>query len=253
MRKRRTRILIRFAITIVIILIVGGISRVLSDQLLSEEQRQGVLVEAVPFLSVFVSIVLAFACLIVIVAVEGDGKVPLRTYRPVEWITTGGIFVGIIGLFQGWKLFAYQYGFLVLLISVLAFMVWSHLTPMSPRLSKRLPPLSRKAHRTGLFAAVIVWLILGVVTSMAAKPTEPYGHSSQIWELMMTDQEKAEAADEAEADYLTGRIPYLFIISLMPAAIVYFITRELAVSETQEETNQTAAKVGGLSQPQIGQ
>ncbi|MBZ0298294.1 MAG: hypothetical protein K8J31_01055 [Anaerolineae bacterium] len=220
-----------------------------SDQLLPEQQQQ-VLIQAVPFIAIFVSIVLAFACLIVLVAVAFSGKVPQRTYRPVERIIIAGIFIGIVGLFQGWRLFPYEYGFLVLLVSVLLFMVWSHLTPMSPRQSKQIPPPSQRAHIIGLAAGIVVWLVLAVTTSLAARPVEPYGNSKQVWELMMDEEARAQAAQDAETDYATGRAPYLILISLLPGAIVYFVSRELVEMQSDSENPiRFAPLVTGSSMP----
>ncbi len=64
------------------------------------------LIKAIPFVAIFVSIVLVFICLIVIVAVTLEGKVPLRSYRPIEYLLIAGILLGVVGLFQGWKMFA---------------------------------------------------------------------------------------------------------------------------------------------------
>ena len=98
------------------------------------------------------------------------GKVPLRSYGPIEWIIIAGILFGIVGLFQGWKLFCYEFGFLVLLVSVLLFMVWSHLTPMSLRQGRTLPPMSRSAHLIGLAAALVVWAAVTVYAVEHNKP-----------------------------------------------------------------------------------
>lgn len=252
MNKRLTRIVIRFAITIAIVLAFGGLFKLYTDQLPPEQQEVWVL--AIPFVATFVSIVLAFACVIVLVALAFDKKVPQRTYRPVERIIIAGIFIGIVGLFQGWRLFPFEYGFLVLLIAVLLFMVWSHLTPMSSRQSKLIAPLSQRAHRLGLAAGVVVWLTLATAGCLAARPVEPYGNSKQIWELMMDEEQRAQAAQDAQTDYATGRAPYLILISLLPGAIVYLVTRELADARSEAEAKVLPLpRVTGSSQPQPGQ
>ncbi|MBZ0297503.1 MAG: hypothetical protein K8L99_33405, partial [Anaerolineae bacterium] len=231
----------------------GGLFKLYSDQLPPEQQQQ-VLIQAIPFIAIFVSIVLAFACLIVLVAIAFNGKVPQRTYRPVERIIIAGIFIGIVGLFQGWRLFPYEYGFLVLLVSVLLFMVWSHLTPMSLRQSKQILPLSQRAHRIGLAVGIAVWLALAAITSLAARPVEPYGNSKQIWELMMDEEARAQAAQDAETDYATGRAPYLIFISLLPGAIAYLVTRELVDTQSKSEAQVSfAPPVTGSSMPEAGQ
>lgn len=51
--------------------------------------------------------------------------------RIERWIITG-IVLGVVSMFQPWFFLGYKYGFLVLLFSTLAFIVWSHVTPAPP-------------------------------------------------------------------------------------------------------------------------
>jgi hypothetical protein len=98
---------------------------------LPEETRRSVLLNAAPFFATFVGILLLFILLIVIVATRFNGKVPGRTYQSVEITIILGIVVGVICLFQSWSNTPYQYGFSLLLISTLAFILWSHVVPHS--------------------------------------------------------------------------------------------------------------------------
>lgn len=226
MRKRLTRTLTRFAIAIAIMLGFAGLFSLYTDTL-SEEQQGEVLIKAVPFVAVFIAIVLAFICLIVVVAVVLEGKVPQRTYVPVERLIIAGILLGVLGLFQGWKLFAYEHGFLVLLVSVLGFMIWSHLTPMTARESQKRPPLSRQAHIIGIVAAVLVWGLVAINDISDSKPEAPYGFGKTLWDFK-DDDEKAAIQDEAEDEYRTAMIPTFVLVSLLPAGVAYFGVRELA-------------------------
>jgi lysylphosphatidylglycerol synthetase-like protein (DUF2156 family) len=228
MRKRLTRILIRFAVTIAIVLAIGGIISLYTDTL-SQEQQDEVLIKAVPFVAIFVSIVLVFICLIVIVAVALEGKVPLRSYRPIEFLLIAGILLGVAGLFQGWKLFMYEFGFLVVLFSLLAFMIWSHLTPMPVRQSRALPPLSRTAHLIGIAAALLVWATVTVYTISDNKPQEPYGFGKTLWDFK-SDEEKAQIKSDADSEYQNAKIPVFALMSLLPAGLVYFGVREIAAA-----------------------
>jgi hypothetical protein len=229
MRRTLTRTLIGFAIAIAVVLALGGLFKVYTDAQLSAEKQDDVLVKAIPFVAVFVSIVLAFICLIVLAAITLNGKIPQRAYRPIELIIIAGILIGVVGLFQWWKLFAYEYGFLLLLASVLAFMVWSHLTPMTPRASRRLPPLSRRAHAIGIVVAVVVWLLVAGATVTSSRPQEPYGFGKTLWEFK-DEAEREQIADEAEDEYWTAKLPALFLVSLLPAAMFYFAAREVATA-----------------------
>jgi lysylphosphatidylglycerol synthetase-like protein (DUF2156 family) len=244
MRRRLFKIISRFAIAIAIVLAFGGLFKLYTEAQLSAEQRNEVLIKAVPFVAVFVSIVLAFICLIVVVAVSFGGRVPARTYRPVEGIIIAGILLGVVGLFQWWKLFAYQYGFLLLLVSVLLFMVWSHFEPMPARAAKQLPPISRRAHLIGLVAAVIAFIVVAGVLIPASRPREPYGLGQTLWDFK-TDEEKAQIRDQAEDEFRMGKVPVLALVSLLPAGLVYFVVRELVPdSEASPVTERVAQPVG---------
>jgi magnesium-transporting ATPase (P-type) len=225
MRKRLTRILTRFAISIVIVLALGGLFSLYTDTL-TEAKQQEVLIKAIPFVAIFVAIVLAFICLIVIAAVTLEGKVPLRSYRPIEYLLIAGIILGTVGLFQGWKLFVYEFGFLGVLFSLLLFMIWSHLTPMPLRQGRALPPISRTAHLIGIAAALVVWAVVTVYVVQNNKPQEPYGLSKTQWSIK-SDADKAQIKSEADSEYRNVKIPGFALMSLLPAALVYFGVREI--------------------------
>ncbi|MBI5958094.1 MAG: hypothetical protein HY866_05130 [Chloroflexi bacterium] len=245
MSKRLTRILIRFFITIVIVLAFGGIISLYTGTL-SEEQQDEVLIKAVPFVAVFISIVLAFICVIVIVAVTLEGKVPLRSYRPIEFMLIAGILLGVTGLFQGWKLFVYEFGFLVLLFSLLAFMVWSHLQPMPLRQSRNTPPLSRQAHIIGVGVALAVWAATAFFVIGDNRPAAPYDVGQTLWEYK-NDEEKAQIKDEADSEYRNAKIPVFVLISLLPAGLVYFGVREIVAA--QQRPGQRILPVEGVAVP----
>ena len=57
MRRRLIRIVTRFAIAIAIILAFGGLFKLYTDAQLSAEQQNEVLIKAIPFVAVFVSII----------------------------------------------------------------------------------------------------------------------------------------------------------------------------------------------------
>jgi hypothetical protein len=56
-----------------------------------------------------------------------------RTFDLVERVIIGGIVLGVVGMFQPWLFLGYKYGFLLVLFSTLAFIVWSHITPAATR------------------------------------------------------------------------------------------------------------------------
>jgi lysylphosphatidylglycerol synthetase-like protein (DUF2156 family) len=247
MRSTLVRILVGFAIAIAVVLALGGLFKLYSDSQFSEAKQQEVLIKAIPFVAVFVSIVLAFICLIVIVAVLFNGKVPLRAYRPIEALIIAGIIIGIAGLFQGWKLFAYEYGFLLLLISVLAFMIWSHLTPMPLRASRQRPPITQRAHLIGVIAGGVVWIVVAAAAINSSRPQEPYGFSPTVWSYMDEAQQQ-QTAQDAKDEYRTAKIPTFLLFSLLAGGVAYFAVRELVPAESQTSVD-TSLPMGQAKLP----
>lgn len=227
MRRDITRTIIGFEIAIAHVMGLVGIFSLYADTL-SEEGQEEVLVKAIPFVGVFVSILLAFICLIAVMAVILNRKVPPRTYSPIEYIIIAGILLGVVGLFQGWKLFVYENGFLLLLIAVLSLILWSHIIPMPAGEAKKLPDFSRFALLAGIVAGLVVWVALAVYISTAIEPQEPYGEAPRIWDMMMEEEERQQVREEFEDEYTYNRIPAAILISLLPAGIVFFAAREIA-------------------------
>ena len=219
------RPLMKLGIAIVIFLVLGVLFSSLSETVLSEEQQDEVLFMALPFVLIFVAIILAFITLIVIIAILFNGKLPQRLYRPIEMLTIAGILLGIFGLFQPWKLFSYQYGFLLLLVSTLWFIVWSHVTPRQARTTTGLPPITRRAQIGGLVAGVVAWIAIAVVIGFAVKPEAPYGQNQRLWD-MMDEAEREPIADAALDEYRRENVPLIVLISLLPAAAFFFVARE---------------------------
>ena len=130
MKLNRPSVPIGLPVSAVILLVLGFFARPIIESLSTEEQRAtNVLLSAIPFVLIFVSIILFYITLIWLVATALNGKVPLKAYNIIEQITIAGIVLGIVGMFQPWIFSAYKYGFLLLLFSTLAFILWSHVTP----------------------------------------------------------------------------------------------------------------------------
>jgi hypothetical protein len=130
MQKIRSLVPIGMPIAIIIVLILAFISGPLINATTTEEQlATNVLLNAIPFLLFFVAILLTFITFIIVVARLLDGKVSKRTYSIIEKVIIAGILLGIIGMFQPWVFEFYKYGFLLLLVSTLSFIVWSHVQP----------------------------------------------------------------------------------------------------------------------------
>lgn len=59
-------------------------------------------------------------------------KIAHDRFARIERLIIAGIVLGVVSMFQPWFFLGYKYGFLVLLFSTLAFIVWSHVTPAPP-------------------------------------------------------------------------------------------------------------------------
>jgi hypothetical protein len=86
------------------------------------------------FLTVFLAILMAFIFFgVVFASRELSGKVSQQLYNVIERVIIAGILLGVIGMFQPLTLTGYRIGFYLLLVSTLAFIVWSHITPQALR------------------------------------------------------------------------------------------------------------------------
>ena len=130
MKISRPRIPKGLIIAIVVCFILGLIAIPVVSNAFSEEQlAKNVLIAAIPFLFIFVSILLTYIMVIVIVATMLNNNIPARTHGMIEKIIITGILLGIFGMFQPWFFLAYHYGFILLLFSTLIYILWSHVSP----------------------------------------------------------------------------------------------------------------------------
>jgi cation transport ATPase len=116
------------------LLIAGLAAGPLINNLATPQQlSDNVLLNAIPFILIFVSILLTFIALIRATASALNHNISESVYRPVERALIAGIVLGVIGMFQPWAMIFYQVGFLVLLFSTLGFILWSHIVPRRAR------------------------------------------------------------------------------------------------------------------------
>jgi hypothetical protein len=126
----RPRIPFGLLISVVILLILGRIAGPLIGANFTEKERAAnVLLEALPFILTFVAIILTFITLISLVASVLNDNIARRTHQTIERIIMVSIMAGVIGMFQPWWFLVYKYSFVFLLISTLAFILWSHIRP----------------------------------------------------------------------------------------------------------------------------
>ncbi len=130
MKLSRPRVPVTLLIVIAVLLVLGLLSVPFINSRMTEEQiTDNVIIGAIPFILIFVAIILAFIAIIVVVASMLDNNVSLRIHRIIEQILIAGIVLGVVGMFQPWFFEGYKYGFVLLLISTLSFILWSHITP----------------------------------------------------------------------------------------------------------------------------
>jgi hypothetical protein len=143
MPKIRPRVPLALPLTSAVLLVLGLVTGPLIQSRATPEQlASNVLLSAIPFILIFVAIILAFITLIAVLASMLSNNIPLRIYKPIERVLIAGIVLGIVGMFQPWAFVAYRIGFFVLLISTLGFIVWSHIVPKGVRRQEDLGPLS---------------------------------------------------------------------------------------------------------------
>jgi len=134
MKKKASRPPYALVIAAVVLVAFGQLFPRIGGAFFSEEAlKSDIFLLSIPFLSIFIGIILIFIFGIAMLARALNYKVSRRVYKTVETVILAGIALGIIGIFQPWVLEAYGYGFDVLLVSTLAFIAWSHVTPRGER------------------------------------------------------------------------------------------------------------------------
>jgi hypothetical protein len=110
--------------------IAGAVAGPIIRSIVPEEQlARNILLVGLPFILIFIGIVLTFIGLIAIAARMMSNNIPQGIYRKVEIVLIAGIVLGVVAMYQPWFFDAYRYGFMVLLISTLGFILWSHVAP----------------------------------------------------------------------------------------------------------------------------
>ncbi len=103
MPKTRPKLPVGLFISVAVLLILGAIAGPVIRSTATEEQlNTNVLLGAIPFILIFVAIILAFISVISMVASVLNENVHTRTYQIVEYIIIGGTVFGIVGMFQPW-------------------------------------------------------------------------------------------------------------------------------------------------------
>ena len=127
---RRPHAPIALPVIAALLIVFGFIaSRVIPTIVTPEQLATNVLLSAIPFILIFVGILLFYITLIVLVASSLNGVVAPRVYSAITRVIIAGILLGIFGMFQPWVMAFYTRGFSVVLIATLSYILWSHVTP----------------------------------------------------------------------------------------------------------------------------
>jgi hypothetical protein len=116
---------------IAVLLVVFGLlyDRFILVTIPVELQIDNVILTAITFISIFVAILLVYIFLINLVGQLLTNRISEKVYRIVNMVLIVGIVGSIIMLFQPFSMFLYRRGFPVLLVSILGFILWSHIIP----------------------------------------------------------------------------------------------------------------------------
>lgn len=144
MEVSRPRIPVTLLIVIAVLLVLGFVAgRYINVTMTEEQLADNIFINAIPFVLIFAAIILGFIAIIYVVASMLDNNISKRAHRIVEQILIVGIVLGVVGMFQPWVFEGYKYGFVLLLISTLSFILWSHVTPKRELLQEE--PFSSQA------------------------------------------------------------------------------------------------------------
>ncbi len=131
---KRPRVPLGLPIAAVVLFVLGlAAGPYIQSNIPEDELASNVLLNAIPFILIFVAIILLFMTLVWAASSSLSGNVSRRIYRPVELALMGGIVLGIVGMFQPWVHAFFRGGFYLLLISTLGFILWSHIRPREAR------------------------------------------------------------------------------------------------------------------------
>ncbi len=95
-----------------------------------QTQIDNVILIAVPFICYFVAILLVYIFFINISGQMLSGRVSEKLYKSLNFLLIAGIILGIIMMLQPFTMVLFKISFMIVLISLLLFILWSHVTPV---------------------------------------------------------------------------------------------------------------------------
>jgi hypothetical protein len=94
-----------------------------------EEQINNVILTAVPFICYFVAVLLIYIFLINIFSQRLNHRISPKIYKPLFLVIIAGIIGGILMMLQPYTIVLFKASFMVVLVSLLLFIFWSHIIP----------------------------------------------------------------------------------------------------------------------------
>ena len=131
MTASRKRLLIILLVIAVVLWVVGAISGPIVAGLDVKTRTDNTILNGIPFILTFIGIIVAFIDFIIFMATRLNNNISESTYRPIERALIIGIVLGVVGMFQPFAVQLYTIGFILLLVSTLGFIFWSHIVPFT--------------------------------------------------------------------------------------------------------------------------
>jgi hypothetical protein len=115
-----------------VLLVIWGLvyKSVILVTILDKTQINPVILIAIPFISYFMASLLVYIFVVNVVSHILSYRIPENIYRLINIFVMAGIVGGVMMIFQPFSLAAYKPSFMVVLISLLGFILWSHVSPL---------------------------------------------------------------------------------------------------------------------------
>jgi hypothetical protein len=129
MSRGRIRLLIVLLAVAIALWIAGVVITPIVQSQPEQVKADNAILTGIPFILIFVGIIIAFIDLIILLATQLNHRVAENVYRPIERLLIAGIVAGVVGMFQPFTPVLYTWGFIVLLVSTIGYIAWSHIVP----------------------------------------------------------------------------------------------------------------------------
>ncbi len=133
MTNKRPHVPLGLPIAGVILLVGGFLLQPVFNGLPEDLLKKNVILLGVPFILIFVAIILFYMTLIWFITATLNNRIVQRIYKPIENVIIAGIVLSVIAMFQPWLFIAYRIGFHTLLFFTLTYILWSHVIPKGIR------------------------------------------------------------------------------------------------------------------------